>query len=147
MTGAPSPAWDRLSAAEDSHDRQIVLRQQPIVIVDDDPSVSDSLMVLLETLGFQTQSYTSGMDFLADEQRDHLGWLIIDQHMPGIAGLDVLAVLQGKGISSLTILITGRIDNAIAERANKLGVAAILEKPFSINRLVELIGGGAMGQS
>lgn len=146
---APAPSWDRTTPVlrcgssppcqPTEHHRGLVLRQQPIAIVDDDPSVCDSLMVLLETMGFEALSYTSGVEFLRDGERHGLGCLIIDQNMPEIAGLDVLAALGHEGTAPPAILITGRLDGAIADRADKLGVAAVLEKPFSASRLVELI--------
>jgi AmiR/NasT family two-component response regulator len=37
------------------------------------------------------------------------------------------------------MLITGRLDPRIVECANQLGVTAVLEKPFSVSRLVDLV--------
>ena len=60
--------------------------------------------------------------------------------MPGLDGLDVVRELHRGGVFVPVILITGRPDAGIAERAAKLGVRATLEKPFPVARLVELIG-------
>jgi FixJ family two-component response regulator len=65
-------------------------------------------------------------------------WLI-DHHMPGMNGLDVVGALHREGTALPTILVTGRLDAGIAERAAKLGVTEILEKPFSTARLAQLI--------
>src|SRR5437899_1044954 len=73
-------------------------RDEPICIVDDDAAVCDSLSVLLEAHGFEVLTYASGAEFLADEWRHQLGCLIIDLHMPGMDGLDVVSALQRKGI-------------------------------------------------
>jgi FixJ family two-component response regulator len=113
--------------------------QKPICIVDDDEWVADSLKALLESFGFDVQSYSSGAEFLADNRRRTPGCLVIDEHMPGINGLDVVAQLQKEGTRLPTILISGRIDTNIRERAARLGVTKILEKPFAAGRLVELI--------
>jgi len=43
-------------------------------------------------------------------------------------------------------LITGRPDTGISERARRLGIIAVLEKPFSVARLVELIRTGRAGR-
>jgi ActR/RegA family two-component response regulator len=56
--------------------------REPICIIDDDESVAGSLKALLETLGFEVQSYSSGSDFLADDHHRTAGCLVIDQHMP-----------------------------------------------------------------
>jgi two-component system response regulator FixJ len=113
--------------------------REEVCVVDDDEWVADSLKSLLETFGYDVQSYNSGADFLADDGRRAAGCLIIDQHMPGMDGLDVVDRLQKQGARMRTILISGRLDTKIEERAASLGVTNVLEKPFSADRLVDLI--------
>jgi len=113
----------------------------PICIVDDDEWVADSIATLLEAHGFEVWSYTSAGRFLADRRRDETRCLIIDQHMPGVEGLDAIAALHREACFPPTILITGRLDAAISSRADRLGVQAVIEKPFPVTRLVTLIRG------
>jgi two-component system, LuxR family, response regulator FixJ len=113
--------------------------REPICIVDDDEAVADSLKLLLETFGFDVKSYFSGAELLADDRRRNAGCLLVDQHMPGMNGLDVVERLQKEGVHIPTILISGRLDTCIRERAANLGVASVIEKPFEADHLVELI--------
>ena len=64
---------------------------------------------------------------------------MIDQHMPGMNGLDVVERLQKEGIRVPTILISGRLDTNTRERAANLGVTSVIEKPFAAGRLIDLI--------
>jgi FixJ family two-component response regulator len=112
---------------------------KPICIVDDDECVAESLKVLLETFGFEVWSYGSGADFLADCRHRTAALLIIDQHMPDMTGLDVVARLQWEGIRRPTILISGRLDTKTTERAAGLGVTRVVEKPFEAEGLVDFI--------
>lgn len=113
--------------------------QRPVCIVDDDEGVCDSLSVMLEAYGFAVRAYGSGAEFLADDHGATAKCLVIDQHMPGLDGLAVIAEMRQQDIVLPTILITGRLDASIEQRAGALGILAILEKPFSAPRLVELI--------
>jgi len=113
--------------------------QKPICVVDDDESVADSLQLLLESFGFSVQSYRSGTEFLADERRRLAGCLLIDQHMPGLSGLDVVDNLQKEGVQIPTILISGRLDASTKQRATPLGVRELLEKPVAAGRLIQLL--------
>jgi FixJ family two-component response regulator len=105
--------------------------QKPICIVDDDESVADSLQASLEAFGFNVQSYGSGSEFLADEQHRTAGCLLIDQHMPGASGLDVVDNLRKEGVQIPTILISGRLDASTRQRATRLGVRELLDKPVA----------------
>jgi two-component system, LuxR family, response regulator FixJ len=114
-------------------------RATRLYIVDDDESVADSLKSLLETFGFEVRCYTSGADFLVDYTRRSAGCLVIDHHMPGLNGLDVVDQLQKHGLRVPTILISGRLDTNIRKRAASLGVTSVIEKPFAAHQLVDLI--------
>ena len=110
-----------------------------VCVVDDDESVRDSFRTLLESLGFAVATYASGRDVLVDNGRRQASLFIVDQHMPEMDGLTTLGGLRREGSSVPTILMTGRLDPEIAARAMALDVDAILEKPFSVARLLELI--------
>jgi len=112
---------------------------EPIYIVDDNEWLAESLKVLLETFGFDVRSCGSGREFLADCQHRTAACLIIDQHMPGMTGLELVAHLQREGVRRPTILISGQLDTWTAARAARLGVTRVVEKPFEPDRLVDLI--------
>jgi two-component system, LuxR family, response regulator FixJ len=110
-----------------------------ICVADDDEWVADSLKSLLETFGYDVQCYNSGADLLADDRRCAAGCVIIDQHMPRMNGLDLVDRLQKEGVRVPMILISGRLDTKTKERAARLGITSVLEKPFAADRLVDLI--------
>jgi two-component system response regulator FixJ len=115
------------------------LTRKPICIVDDDDGVAHSLKLMLETFGFDVRSYGSGAQFLADQGHRAAGCLVVDLHMPGMNGLDVVDHLCREGISLPTILVSGRLDTTARQRAASLGVTEIIEKPFPADRMLDLI--------
>ena len=76
---------------------------------------------------------------MADAQHRAAGCLLIDQHMPGATGLDVVDNLRENGVQIPTILISGRLDDVTRERATRLGVRELLDKPVAVDRLIQAI--------
>ena len=105
--------------------------QEPICIVDDDEWVADSLKVAARNLRVRCAVVRIGSRISCRCRRRAAGCLVIDQHMPGMNGLDVVDRLQKEGMRVPTILISGRLDTNTKERAANLGVTSVIEKPFA----------------
>jgi FixJ family two-component response regulator len=101
-----------------------------VFIVDDDDAVRDSLKLLLETYGMSVEDYGSTGDFARHYRPRDCECLILDQHLPGVTGLDFLASAAAAIRTLPVILITGGSDGAMRDRAARLGVSAFLEKPI-----------------
>jgi FixJ family two-component response regulator len=110
-----------------------------VAVVDDDDDVGDVLRGLLETVGYQVETYRSGTQFLSDAQPSRLGCLVVDQNMPQMTGLQMLSQLAERGIVIPTLLITGVHDAELARQALDLGVMRVLEKPMSTRELLRFI--------
>lgn len=110
-----------------------------IGIVDDDPVVGHSLSELLTIFGFEPVVYESAGALLEDARRGGLHCILIDFHMPGLDGLDLVSALRREGKAVPCLLITGRLDARITARANAFNLVAVLEKPFVGARLIELV--------
>ena len=100
-----------------------------MVIVDDDDAVRDSVGILLEAHGLRVRDFASGAEFLKSDAHSGMCCLVIDYHMPGMTGIEVVQELQRLGRSFPTILITGLSDETITRNALSAGIMAILEKP------------------
>jgi two-component system response regulator FixJ len=111
-----------------------------IHIVDDDDAVRDSMRALLESLGFYVHDYSSAVDFLCRGGEQSKGCLLLDLHMPAMSGIDLLEHMQSEGLKLPTIVITGRGDPVLRERALKSGALALIDKPVTDDALLGAIG-------
>ena len=109
-----------------------------VIVVDDDAAVRNSLKFSLEIEGFAVRDYLDGTELLNNREFPHGGCLVIDHHMPGMNGLDVVRQLRVRHVSVPAILITSHPTAALSERAAPAGVP-IVEKPLLGNALVDRI--------
>ena len=107
-------------------------------IVDDDPAVRDSLKFLLEVVGYQVSTYASADAFLGNGPDP--ACLILDQHMPGMTGLELAQKLRDDGAAIPILLITGSPSPAIVAKAARLGIVNVLEKPPEEADLLNFVG-------
>lgn len=110
-----------------------------VSIIDDDEAVVDSLRALLESYGLRTSGYTSARDFLARSDDPPTRCIVVDMHMPEMSGLELLGQLKARGTMLPAVMITGRGEENLAERAARLGAAGVLRKPVDDAVLVNLI--------
>lgn len=107
-----------------------------IYIVDDDPAVRDALAVVFEMEGFDVQTFGSGDSFL-DAARDRApGCVLLDVHMPGRSGIDILQELNADHYPAPIFIISGQGDIPMAVNAIKQGAFDFIEKPFDAETVV-----------
>jgi two-component system response regulator FixJ len=118
--------------------QELTLAHPVIVVVDDDAAVRGSLKFALEVEGFAVRTYPGGVDLLGDVSRADCACFIIDQMLPGMNGLDVVAELRKERIAAPVILITSQPTRIVQQRAAQAGVP-IVEKPLLGNALIDRV--------
>lgn len=110
-----------------------------IYIVDDDDAVRASLHSLLSVRGdLVIRSYRSGDAFLAEANELDPGVLLLDFHMPGASGLDVLQAISERSAFA-AIILTGQGNVGLAVQAMKAGALDFIEKPYEADQLMTVI--------
>ncbi len=112
---------------------------ETVFIVDDDAPVRDSLGFLLKSVGIESQSFSSGDEFLNAYQPGWQGCILLDIRMPGISGMDVQRRLVELDSSLPIIFITGHGDIPMAVEAMHLGAHDFVQKPFDDQELLDRI--------
>jgi FixJ family two-component response regulator len=110
-----------------------------VFIVDDDPSVRESVRRLVNSLGHSARTYASAEEFLESLVPDVYGCVILDVQLPDLNGLEVQARLAELGLQLPIVFLTGRGDIPMSVRAMKAGATEFLTKPFRREELVEAV--------
>ncbi len=110
-----------------------------VYIIDDDAAVRDSVRMLIESDGLQAYAYDSAEAFLNRYLPGQSGCLVLDVHMPGMNGVELLEHLRARGIPIPVIIVTAYKDEQLTKRARQAGAYAVVMKPFKEGELLYLI--------
>jgi FixJ family two-component response regulator len=112
-----------------------------VFVVDDDASLRQALVSLLQSVGLRVEAFGSAADFL---KKGHLrdaaaACLVLDVRLPGVSGLDFQAELTKAKIQIPIIFISGFGDIPMTVRAMKAGAIEFLTKPFRDQDLLDAV--------
>lgn len=110
-----------------------------VFIVDDDPSVRDSLALLLSLRGYPSLTFANAEDFLGALQPAWAGCVVADIRMPGMSGLELQEQLRERAPTLPVIVITAHGDVAAARHAFLAQAVDFIEKPFDGEQLIAAI--------
>ena len=111
-----------------------------VYVVDDDDAVRDSMRAVLESFGMQVRDYSSAQEFLVNLCHNPKGCLLLDLHMPGMSGVELLELLRMRGSTLPVIAVTGRNDPVLEERVMRAGALTLLDKPIDESMLMDALG-------
>ncbi|MFQ5669345.1 MAG: sigma-54-dependent transcriptional regulator [Acidobacteriota bacterium] len=107
-----------------------------VLIIDDEPSVRESVRMVLEYEGYQVSEASSGSQGLEEARSGHPDLILLDVKMPRMDGLEVLRRLQEEGVPAPVIVISGHGTIATAVEATKLGAFDFIEKPLGSEKIL-----------
>ena len=110
-----------------------------VAILDDDESIRDALLDLVESKRIPVVCYNSAEEFLDSTVGREASCLIADIRMPGLSGLELQATLTGEKCPVPIIFITGLGDIPMAVRAMKEGAIDFLTKPVDDGALLKSV--------
>jgi response regulator RpfG family c-di-GMP phosphodiesterase len=113
--------------------------RSPILVVDDDDALRESLQAGLEDLGYRADVARSVSEARARLSRAEYSLVLSDYDMPGGSGLDLLGYVRDVYPHLPFIMITGHVNAELACRAISAGALDFLPKPFEFPELVRII--------
>ena len=100
-----------------------------LLIVDDEIEVIETLSELFLSLGYHVLGAGSGDEAVAILEREPVDLVVLDLHMPGLPGEEVIRHIKAKAAKTKVVVVTGYPERGAGARA--LGCDALLTKPFS----------------
>jgi FixJ family two-component response regulator len=110
-----------------------------VFVVDDDTSVRSALKRLIQSLGFQVETFDSAQAFLEHGSHDGPACLILDVRMPGMSGIELQQQLTRVGLGMPIVFITGHGNIPMSVKAMKAGAVDFIEKPFEDQKLIDAV--------
>ena len=110
-----------------------------VAIVDDEEGIRKALGRLLRASGLDAESYANGQEFLSAAAERRPDCVVLDLHMPGMSGLQVLRKLKAEGMRLSIVVITAHDEPETREQCIDAGACAYLRKPLEDRLLLNAI--------
>lgn len=113
--------------------------KERILIVDDEKNIVSALESILFDEGYEVSSAEDGLDALEMIQSDPPDLVLLDIWIPGMDGIEVLKTIKAYNPETHVLIMSGHASIDTAVKATKLGASDFIEKPFSLNQLVQSV--------
>jgi FixJ family two-component response regulator len=112
-----------------------------VTIIDDDASVRRGLRRAIEAIGARVQVFASGEEYFAQKPSMKPDFLLVDVHLPGAGGPDLVASLRAQHPSACIVMITGRETPGSRAACITAGADMYVIKPIPQSILVDILRG------
>jgi FixJ family two-component response regulator len=111
----------------------------PVYLVDDDPDLSEALAIFLRRIGYSPVRFHSSEEFLAFDDYAEVACVVLDNHLPGLSGLQAQQEMIKRGVELPIIFMSGESGYQDIVDAVKSGAITFLEKPFSMEKFQSVL--------
>ena len=109
-----------------------------VLIVDDDPEIRETIQWTLEDEGLAVQTAGDGQQALERVEAQRPALILLDMGLPGMSGEEVVERLRA-GSDEVPRIVVLSADGRGAERAQRLGALAYVDKPFDLDELASTV--------
>ena len=115
------------------------MKSREIFVVEDDAAIRRTISVILTSAGYEAVCFLDGDALIAAARKRYPLCILLDLHLPGRSGLEILKQLSAENYPAPVIMISGQgtIDSAM--QAVRDGALDFIEKPFRPDQLVKRI--------
>ena len=112
-----------------------------VLIVDDDDSTRNMLLIVLRQAGFEADAAANGQDALSHLETTNYSAVVLDVMMPGISGIDVMRQMASTGRHTKCVVLMSAGTESLLDGAPPALLHTKLRKPFNIREVVEAVRG------
>ncbi len=109
-----------------------------LLVVDDEPRVSEVLSEFFMDRGYRVLKAASGDEAISNLERESVDLVVLDLHMPGLPGEEVLRHIKRSAPATKAVVVTGFPDREASVKA--IGCDAFFTKPLALEKLVRTVG-------
>jgi FixJ family two-component response regulator len=113
--------------------------QSIVYVVDDDPSVRNSLSNLFRSVDLTVEVFESPARFLKRRLTDMPSCIVLDIRMPGANGLDFQTKLRSEGVEIPIVFLTAHGDVKMTVQAMKAGAIDFITKPYREQEILDAV--------
>ena len=110
-----------------------------VLIIDDEPGIRTVLSDIIRDEHHNVLTASDGFEGLKLLKEEFIDLVILDVWLPNMGGIDVLTEIKKEYNDIEVIMISGHANIDIAVKAVKLGAYDFLEKPLSLDKIINLI--------
>jgi CheY-like chemotaxis protein len=111
---------------------------RPVLVVDDEDVIRDTLAEILEAQGYPVQTASNGAEALEVIQEVRPSIVVTDVHMPRMDGVQLVEQLRERGYDPPIVVVTGTM-RSVHDVLQVMEVDECILKPFDINQLLDAI--------
>ncbi|PRQ03882.1 Response regulator receiver protein [Enhygromyxa salina] len=115
-------------------------RPQPsVLVIDDNTDLAENIGEILSDIGVDVHLATCADDAMACFDDRKWSLVVTDVRMPGIDGIELLALIKERSPGTPVLVMTGYADRETTARAHDSGALAVINKPVDLDALLEMV--------
>jgi two-component system, OmpR family, response regulator len=126
--------------ASNRHGRRVMIgRHARVLIIEDHAAILDTFCEVLRRAGFEVEAAATMTAALTLLSTRRYAAIIADLGLPDVQSIDTLAALRGIAPHSPIVVCSAILTDELQHQAALFGAVALLEKPVTLDQLVETV--------
>ena len=117
-----------------------------VLIVDDDPAVSDVLSEIVTTYGYQAILASSAKEGVSLLAKGGIHLILLDLSMPEITGDQFLEFIRKRGMRVPVVVVSAHVDAEKVAALRASGISSVVVKPFEVSDVIDAMEQALQGK-